>query len=326
MNTKQITFGFEAAPYKSAKVLFLERMERIVPWDDIEALIRPYYPAEQSRPQGGRPAFPLTVMLRTHYLQIWLNLSDEQAQEELYDSRASRAFAGLDGEGRTPDAVTILRFRHMIEKHGLATQIFEMVNKRLDAQGLILRHGSIVDATIVRAPSSTKNKDGKRDEEMHQTKKGNLYYFGMKMHNAVDAESGLIHTVVYTPANVHDVTQVGNLLHGQEEYVWGDSGYRGADKREENKGRKVKWAIAMRPGERRKLDKESESGMWAEQIERINASIRAKVEHVFHVIKNIFGYCKTRYKGIAKNASRLTELATMYNLLKADRLLQAQPA
>ena len=220
MNTKQMTFGFESVPYKSAKVLFLERMERIVPWTDIEALIRPCYPAEQSRPQGGRPAFPLTVMLRSHYLQIWFNLSDEQTQEELYDSRVSRAFAGLEGEGRTPDDVTILRFRHMIEKHGLAAQIFEMINKQLEARGLILRRGSIIDATIISAPSSTKNKKGKRDKEMRQTTKGNLYYFGIKMHNAVDAESGLIHTVVYTPANVHDITQVSNVLHGQEEYVW----------------------------------------------------------------------------------------------------------
>ena len=323
MNLKQTTFGFEPAPYKSAKVLFLEQMERIVPWTDIEALIRPYYPAEQSRPQGGRPAFPLAVMLRAHYLQIWLNLSDEQAQEELYDSRASRTFAGLDGEGGTPDAVTILRFRHMIEKHGLAIQIFEMVNKQLEARGLMLRHGSIVDATIINAPSSTKNKEGKRDAAMHQTNKGEQYYFGMKMHLAVDAESGLSHSVVYTPANVHDVTQVGNLLHGQEKCVWGDAGYRGADKREENRARDIQWAIAMRPGERCKLDKASEPDMWVEQIERINASIRAKVEHVFHFVKNIFGYAKARYRGIPKNASRLTELLTMFNLWKARSVLLA---
>lgn len=324
MNQKQTTLGFEPAPCKSAKVLFLEQMERIVPWTDIEAIIRPYYPAEQSRPQGGRPAFPLSVMLRAHYLQIWLNLSDEQTQEEIHDSRASRTFAGLDGEGWTPDAVTILRFRHMIEKHGLATQIFEMVNRQLEARGLMLRHGSIVDATIINAPSSTKNKEGKRDAEMHQTKKGEQYYFGMKMHLGVDAESGLSHSVVYTAANVHDVTQAGSLLHGQEQCVWGDAGYRGADKREENRARNVKWSIAMRPGERCRLDKTSKPDMWMEQIERINASIRAKVEHVFHFVKNIFGYSKIRYRGIPKNASRLTELLTMFNLWKVRSVLLAQ--
>ena len=171
MNQRQQTFGFTPAPRKTRKALFLEKMERIVPWADIEAIIRPYYPAEQSRSQGGRPAFPLATMLRLHYLQIWWNLSDEQTEEELYDSTISRAFAGLDGEGRMPDAVTILRFRHLLEAHNLANKIFAMVNKSLEARGLMCKHGTIVDATIIAAPSSTKNKEGKRDAEMHQTKK-----------------------------------------------------------------------------------------------------------------------------------------------------------
>ena len=207
----------------------------------------------------------------------------------------------------------------MIEKHGLATQIFEMVNRQLEARGIMLRYGSIVDATIINAPSSTKNREGKRDEEMCQTKKGEQYYFGMKMHAGVDAKSGLIYSTAYTPANASDVKQVGKLLHGQEKEVWGDAGYLGAYKYAENVSNDIRWSIAMRPGKRRALDRRKEKNRLRVQIERINARIRAKVEHVFHVIKNIFGYKKARYRGIYKNASRLTELATMHNLLKASR-------
>ena len=320
MTAAQQTLGFAPAPYKTRKARFLEEMERIVPWAQLVALIAPYYPPEGKRALGGRPAYPLEVMLRVHCLQLWWNLGDEQAQEELYECPTSRKFARLDGAAVMPDETTILRFRHLLEKHGLAEKIFARVNEMLAERGLLLRRGTLVDATIIAAPSSTKNRQGKRDEEMHQTQKGGQWHFGMKAHTGVDAASGLVHTVKYTAANEHDITQAGKLLHGQEECVWGDAGYQGAGKRAENQGRAVEWITAMRPGKRRALPK-TKLGRLLDEAERIKARVRAKVEHPYRVIKVQFGYAKARYRGIKKNAARLTMLFAFANLCKAKKHL-----
>ena len=271
MTASQQTLGFAPAPYKTRRAQFLDEMERIVPWAQLVALIAPYYPPEGKRAFGGRPAYPLEVMLRVHCLQLWWNLGDLQAQEELYESSTARTFARLDGAAVMPDETTILRFRHLLEKHGLAEKIFAKVNDMLAQQGLLLRRGTLVDATIIAAPSSTKNKEGKRDEEMHQTRKGKQYHFGMKAHTGTDAASGLVHTVKYTAANEHDITQASELLHGQEEFVLGDAGYQGVEKRPENKGRNVQWITAMRPGKRRALDKSRESGAWSSSMKNSGA-------------------------------------------------------
>ena len=220
-----------------------------------------------------------------------------------------------------PDETTILRFRHLLEKHELAAKVMETINAGLAEQGLLLKTGTLVDATLIAAPTSTKNKEGKRDPEMHQTKKGNAWHFGMKAHIGVDAESGLVHAVIGTAANVHDVTQAAALLHGEEEVVFADAGYRGIDKREEAAELNVTWHIAMRPGKRRELDPKSKRDRLLEKAEKLKASVRAKVEHSFRVIKQQFGYAKVRYRGLAKNTARLTMLFAMSNLWMARKQL-----
>ena len=319
MTTAQQTPEFAPAPYKTRKARFLDEMERIVPWAQFVALIAPYYPPEGKRALGGRPAYPLEVMLRVHCLQIWWNLGDLQTQEELYEGFSARSFTKLDGAATIPDETTILRFRHLLERHGLAEKIFAWVNEMLSQRGLLLRRGTLVDATIIAAPGSTKNKEGKRDEEMGHTCKGKQWYFGMKAHTGTDAGSGLVHTVKYTAANEHDITQASELLHGEEEFVLGDAGYQGVGKRPENAGRDVQWLTAMRPGERRALDMEKESDRLVEYYEKLKARVRAKVEHPFRVIKQQFGYIRTRYRGLKKNAARLTMLFTFANLWKVRK-------
>lgn len=217
-----------------------------------------------------------------------------------------------------PDETTILRFRHLLEKHELALKILAVINAGLARQGLMLKTGTIVDASIIAAPSSTKNKDAARDPEMRQAKKGNQWHFGMKAHIGVDAESGLVHTVVGTAANVNDVTQADKLLHGQETDVLADAGYQGVDKR--NPDLKVNWHVAMRPGKRKALDLSSELARDIDRVEQIKASIRAKVEHPFRVIKQQFGYAKVRYRGLAKNTARLTMLFALSNLWMVRKL------
>lgn len=235
-------------------------------------------------------------------------------EEALFDVPLYRQFAGFGSSERLPDRVSILRFRHLLEKHGLAEQIFATVNSILQAQGLMLREGTAVDATLISAPSSTQNRTGTRDSEMRQTKKGQQYYFGMKAHIGVDADSGLVHTVVGTAANVHDVTQAGALLHGQETDVFGDCGYQGAAKRPETQDGAAAWHIAMRPGKRKQLDKSRPSHALLEQLEKVKASIRAKVEHPFRTLKCQFGYCHVRYKGLVKNTAQITTLFALANL------------
>jgi IS5 family transposase len=240
-------------------------------------------------------------------------------EEELHERPLYRRFVGLDGAPRLPDETTILRFRHLLEKHKLAPQVLATINAGLAEQGLMLKTGTVVDATIIAAPSSTKNKDGERDPEMHQTKKGNQWHFGMKAHIGVDAESGLVHTVIGSAANVNDVTQAGALLHGQETVAFGDAGYRGVDKRPEAQG--PIWHVAMQPGKRKALDMTAKWARLLEKAEKLKASVRAKVEHPFRVIKQQFGYAKVRYRGLAKNTARLTMLVALGNLWMARRQL-----
>ena len=218
-----------------------------------------------------------------------------------------------------PDESTILHFRHLLERHELGQGLFAEINGHLESQGLRMREGSIVDATIIEAPSSTKNQARERDPAMHQTKKGNQYHFGMKLHIGVDAATGLVHSMTTTPANVHDVTEAHKLLHGGELQVWGDAGYVGVQQREENLGLAVDWRVAMRPSQRRKL----EPGSLAAWAERVKASIRAKVEHPFLEVKGHFGYGKVRYRGLAKNTERLALLLGLSNLKKGQRWLAA---
>jgi IS5 family transposase len=264
----------------------------------------------------------IATMLRIHFLQQWFGLSDPAMEEALHDVPLYREFADLEGPmRRLPDESTILRFRHLLEKHGLAAPMLATVNRVLQAHGLTLKTGTVVDATLIAAPSSTKNSTGERDPEMRQTKKGNNYYFGMKAHIGADADSGLVHTVICTPANTSDVTQAEALLHGEEEIAFGDAGYQGAHKRPE--ATMKNWLVAMRPGKRRKLDPDNPRDAIVNEIERLKASVRAKVEHPFRVIKRQFGFTKVRYRGLAKNTAQLTTLFALSNLWMARRKLIA---
>ena len=266
------------------------------------------------------------MMLRIHCLQQWFGLSDLAAEEALFEMTLYRDFCGLSGANRIPDRVSILRFRHLLEEHGLSPRILQIINDKLGAQGLMLKTGTVVDATLIAAPGSTKNKDGKRDPVMHQVKKGNQWHmieghpngWGMKAHIGVDAESGMVHTVIGTAANVNDVTQGHALLHGEEQIVFADAGYQGAARRPEATG--VDWHVAMRPG-KRKQQKHTPWGALAEQAEKLKASIRAKVEHPFRVIKRQFGYTKVRYRGLAKNTAQLFTLFALSNIWMARRVL-----
>ena len=307
------TTGFELVTKRTRKREFLDEMNLVIPWSQLLGLIAPYAPAGKT----GRPPFATEVMLRIHLLQQFFGHSDPAMEEALHDIPLYREFAKLDaGITRLPDESTILRFRHMLEQNDLGAQILAAVNAKLIDRGLMLKTGTVVDATLIAAPSSTKNDKGERDPEMHQTKKGNQWHFGMKAHIGVDAESGLVHTVTTTPANAHDVTQAHALLHGQEEVVFADSGYRGVEKRQEiqDKHAGVDWEIAMMPGKRKALDKTKASQALTDRIEKIKASIRAKVEHPFRVIKCQFGHRKTRYRGLAKNTSQLLVMFALSNL------------
>ena len=312
----QMTFGLDPLPKKTRKEVFLEEMNQVVPWAALVALIQPHARGAHQA-LGGRPPFPVETMLRIHCLQLWWNLSDPAMEEELHERPLYRRFAGLEGAARMPDETTILRFRHLLEKHDLAPQVLGTINAGLAQHGLMLKTGTVVDATIIAAPSSTKNKSGERDPEMHQTKKGNQWHFGMKAHIGVDADSGLVHTVIGTAANVNDVTQAGALLHGQETVAFGDAGYRGVDKRPEAQG--PTWLVAMQPSKRKALDTTRKWARLLEKAEQLKASVRAKVEHPFRVVKQQFGHAKVRYRGLAKNTARLTMLFALSNLWMARR-------
>ncbi len=308
--------GFELKTKRTRKREFLDEMELVVPWAELVGLIEPSAPAGKT----GRAPFAVATMLRIHFMQQWFGLSDPAMEEALYDVPMYREFARLDsGIERLPDESTILRFRHLLEQHDLSLRIMGVINATLAAKGLMLKTGTVVDATLIAAPSSTKNSGGERDPEMHQVKKGKQWYFGMKAHIGVDADSGLVHTVIGTAANVNDVTQGHGLLHGEETAVFADAGYQGAAKRPEATG--VDWHVAMRPGKRRALDKNSPWGSLLDQAEQLKASVRAKVEHPFRVIKCQFGFTKVRYKGLAKNTAQLVTLFALSNLWMARRHL-----
>jgi len=312
---KQLGLGLNLSTKKTRKREFLEEMDKVVPWAVLVQIVEPHSPKAKT----GRPPFAVETMLRIHYLQQWFALSDPAMEEALHDMPVFREFAKLDGTARLPDETTILRFRHLLEKHDLATDMLRVVNDILQAKGLLMKKGTVVDATLIAAPSSTKNADGERDPEMKQTRKGNQWYFGMKAHIGVDAESGLVHSVIGTAANINDVTQAGGLLHGQETDAFGDAGYRGVSKRPEAQG--PQWHVAMRATERRKLNSFIEADMLAERLEQVKASIRAKVEHPFRVLKRQFGYTKVRYRGLAKNTAQLVTLFALSNLWMARRHL-----
>lgn len=312
----QLTFSeaeYQIKKRKTRREKFLEQMDQLIPWDRLEKRIEPFYP----KAGQGRQPYPLSKILRVHCLQLFYNLSDPGMEDALYEIESMRVFVGLSLSQPIPDETTILNFRRLLEKHQLGALILKEVNRHLEARGLLLKEGTIMDASIISAPSSTKNKTGARDPEMHQTKKGKQYYFGMKLHIGVDDESGVIHSLETTAANEHDLNQAANLLHGQEQLCWMDAGYQGAEKRDELKDLDVMWMIAERPG-KRKLMNELQL-----RAERAKASVRAKVEHPFRRIKQQFGYSKVRYRGLAKNANRLNVLAAFSNLLTCRKYLTA---
>lgn len=304
--------GFEKYAKKTRREEFLQQMDAVVPWSDLCALIEPYYP----KAGQGRPPKDLEVMLRLHFLQQWFNLSDPALEDTLYDSVSMQRFAGIDlGREPVPDETTVLNFRHLLEKHGLGEQIFKRVGEHLQARGFKLSSGTIVDATLISAPQSTKNASGTRDPEMGSTRKGKKWGFGMKAHVGVDRKTKLVHTVVATPGNVADGPMIGRLLHGRETAVWGDKAYVGqrtAIRRAAPRARDLTLAKAQANNPLAPVD---------EHVNRMRSKIRSRVEHVFGVIKCVFRFDKLRYRGIAKNASKLFVVAALANLYMVRREL-----
>ena len=308
----------ELKEVKTHKREFLEKMDAILPWEQLYELVKPCY-YEGAR--GNKP-YDLELMLRIHLIQNLYDLSDEGTRNEIIDSRAFSDFCEVESSNQIPDGDTLGRFRNLLIKNGLQEKLFAQVVAALMERGLILKKGTIVDSTIISAPSSTKNKEKKRDPDAHQVKKGNTWHFGYKAHIGVDKDSGLVHTVEATPANVHDVTETSKLLTGEEESVYGDSGYLGAGKRDDaiirNKaGRKIKYRINRRPSQVKKLSK---SGQYAaKKAEHAKSSVRAKVEHVFGVVKKQLRFRKTRYRGLEKQRAKFNIMFALANLILADR-------
>jgi len=324
---KQATLNLNLNLKKTRKREFLEQMEQVVPWAALVELIAPYYPEGLT----GRPPFSLMTMLRTHFMQQWFTLSDPAMEEAFFDTPLLREFAQLEEFARLPDESTILRFgktpspRHRLEKHKLAEQILATVNELLTQRGLLLKAGTAVDATLIAAPTSTKNKDKARDPEMHSSKKGNQWYFGMKAHIGVDADSGLVHTVRGTSGHVSDIAEGNTLLHGEETVAFGDAGYQGIEKRPDAQA-DVTWHAAMRPGKRKALNKDNEADAMIDQAEKLKAGVRAKVEHPFRVIKRQFGFIKVRYRGLKKNTAQLFTLFALSNLWMVRKKLMGARA
>jgi transposase, IS5 family len=313
MKQQSLTDGFEKFRKKTRKEQFLEDMESIIPWKELTEAIEPFYP----NPQGaGRRPVGIERMLRIYFLQHWFNLSDPAAEEALYDSRAMRVFVGVDlGQEPVPDETTICKFRHLMERHNLGDQLFHLVNQYLQENGLKVNRGTIVDASIINAPSSTKNKKKQRDPEMHQTRKGNQWFFGMKAHIGVDSRTKLIHHVVATAANVHDSVVIGDLLHGGETRVWGDSAYAGKGDVIAECAPRAKDFTNKKGSRHVSLSEEDRAR------NRHTSKVRAKVEHVFGVMKGQFGFTKVRYKGLAKNAHHLFVSCALVNLVMAKKTL-----
>jgi len=305
--------GFERYRKPTRRDQFLDEMEQIIPWHGLCEVIEPFYP----KPEGaGRPPVGLERMLRIHFLQHWFNLSDPAVEEALYDSRAMRRFVGIDlGREPAPDETTVCKFRHLLETHNLGDQLFVLITQYLQENGIKINTGTIVDATIIDAPSSTKNREGKRDPEMHQTRKGNQWFFGMKAHIGVDSQSKLIHSVAVTAANVHDSRVLGDLLHGEETRVWGDSAYAGQRDVIRQHAPKAQDFTNQKGYRSRPLTDEDRAK------NRTKSKVRAKVEHPFLVIKRVFGFSKVRYRGLDKNANRVFVVCGLANLYMARKLL-----
>jgi len=303
---------------KTRREEFLRIMNEIIPWDEWVGYIVPYYPDGKR----GRPPMGIEKMLRMYLLQCWFNLSDEGLEDSIYDSYAMRSFMGINFlTEQVPDATTLLNFRHLLEKHNIGKVFFRAISSTLEKCGYMMRGGTIVDATLISAPSSTKNEKKERDPEMHQTKKGNEWYFGMKCHVGVDAGSGYVHSLETTAANIHDITVAPQLIREDDEVVYGDSGYLGIEKREEVKRSPQLSTKEYRINRRHKSVQRMPEGSidWEKQIERRKSSVRSKVEHPFLIVKRYFGFAKTVYRGLAKNTHRLHTLFTSANLLMCAR-------
>lgn len=301
---------------KTKREVFLEKMEGIIPWAAWIELIRPYYPTGER----GRPPIGIETMLRMYLMQNWFSLSDDGIEDTIYDSYAMRSFMKINFlSEQVPDATTLLKFRHLLEEHDLGKALFEDITVRLENAGLMMHGGTIVDATIISAPSSTKNKEKKRDPEMHQTKKGNQWYHGMKVHAGVDAGSGYVHTITGTAANASDISETAKLIRPDDEVVYGDSGYLGVEKREEIQAdehlRGIDYRTNRRPSSLN-ISKGYQGINWEKEIEHRKSSIRCKVEHPFLIVKRQFGYAKVVYRGIKKNMNRFYILFGSANLLK----------
>ena len=300
------------------KEKFLHRMDQLIPWQRLETVIEPFYP----KPGKGRRPYPLPTMLRIHCLQQWYSLSDPAMEDALYEVSSMRIFAGLSLDQPIPDHTTILNFRHLLERYQLGRSIFQEINDWLTSAGIILKEGTLVDATIIEAPTSTKNKKGERDPEMHQTKKGNEWHFGMKAHIGVDARTGFTHSLQTTAANEHDLNHAAALLHGDEHFIGADAGYCGAEKREELPDEGVEYFIAERPSKIRELKRHPRRNKDVLRLEYLKASIRAKVEHPFRIIKCQFGFVKTMYRGLKKNDNKLAMLFGLANIVRLDQLIR----
>jgi IS5 family transposase len=313
--TLAMTTGFERYSKKTRRAQFLDEMEQVVPWGELCALIEPYYP----KPGNGRPPVGVERMLRIYFLQQWFNLSDPAVEEALYDSAVMRSFTRIDlGREPVPDETTVCKFRHLLEEHRLGGQILESVNLYLQRRGVRISTGTIVDATIIEAPSSTKNRDQQRDPEMHQTKKGKQWHFGMKAHVGVDSKFKIVHSVVATAANVADSTVLPDLLHGEETHVWGDQAYRGQAEVIHECSPQAKDFTNKRYRYKDRIDEVER------EKNRTKSRVRSKVEHVFGVLKLKFGFVKLRYRGIAKNANWLFSAFALVNLFMVrDKLLSA---
>lgn len=320
MQTSFADLEYAAKRKVTRRERFLAEIEAITPWAALEAELEGHYPSGGR----GRPPIGLARMLRMYIAQQCFGLSDEGIEDALYDSHAIRQFVGIDlAREDAPDATTLLKFRRLLERCGLTRRIFETINAHLADEGLMLRQGTIVDATLIAASPSTKNRAKARDPEMHQSKKGNQWYFGMKAHIGADAHSAVVHSVTTTAANTADVTEVHTLLHGDERDVFADAGYQGADKREDNAGSSAHWRIAMKRGARRRLT-DREADQISEQWERLKAKVRARVEHPFQIVKHRFGHRKARYRGLAKNEAQLYTLFALANLVLGQRYRQRQ--
>jgi len=313
---QQTLSGFEKFGKTTRRAQFLSDMDRIIPWTELAAAVEKVYP--KGSEAGGRPPIPLERMLRVYFLQLWFNLSDPAVEEALYDSAAMRSFAGIDlGVEGAPDETTVCKFRHLLERNKLGKTLLKAVNEYLRTNGIKIANGTIVDATIISAPSSTKNKDGKRDPEMHQAAKGHQWYFGMKAHVGVDSKTKLIHAILASAANVHDRDALPHLLHGRETRVWGDQGYQGQSAT----------IRARAPRAKDFTNRKYRGRGWFDAVEqaknRTKSQVRAKVEHPIGVIKRIFGFSKVRYRGLAKNLHRLEVTAALANLYMVRRQLLA---